>query len=166
MSTHILTADELRAQLSYDPLTGVFTRIKQNSGTKRVGKVAGCVDKEGYHGIRMFSVNYRAHRLAWLYVYGEWPSGRIDHKNRVRNDNRISNLRLATPSQNGFNQAAKPNTASGLKGVTWVKGRERWKAMAGVGGGYKFLGYFRTPEAAHQAYCDFVRPIHGEFFAT
>ena len=92
-----ITADELRSILHYNPLTGVFTRIR-SAHPHRVGVVVGSVS-HGYILIGLLGKRYRAHRLAWLYVYGTWPKHDIDHINRNRSDNRICNLRDVTRQQ-------------------------------------------------------------------
>ena len=160
MSKHILTADELRTQLAYDPLTGVFTRTLLNGKVKR----SGTIDMKGYRLVFVGGASHKAHRLAWLYVYGEWPTMALDHINCVRDDNRIANLRQVTPLQNQFNRLPRRDSKSGLKGVAWAKDRGVWHATTKVDGHYKLIGAFATPEQAHQAYCDFVRPLHGEYF--
>ena len=160
MSKRILTAASLREQLTYDSLTGVFTRALLNGKVK----VSGTIDLKGYRLIFVNGTSHKAHRLAWLYVYGEWPSMALDHINCIRDDNRIANLRQVTPQQNQFNRLPRSDSKSGLKGVAWAKDRGAWLACTRVDGRHKHIGTYATPEQAHQAYCDFVQPMHGEFF--
>jgi hypothetical protein len=87
-----LTAERLRKRLRYDAETGLFTR-RVGSGHAHAGDMAGSVHSTGYVRICIDGGRYTAHRLAWLYVHGVWPSGQIDHINRNRSDNRIANLR-------------------------------------------------------------------------
>jgi hypothetical protein len=87
-----LAAERLRERLRYDGGTGVFTR-RVGSGHARAGEIAGSVHSTGYVRIGIDGGKYTAHRLAWLYVHGVWPSDQIDHINRNRSDNRIANLR-------------------------------------------------------------------------
>ena len=95
-----LTQDELKALVSYDPETGVFVRHVYPVNTKhRMGMQIGGADSYGYLRAKINRRIYKLHHLAWLYVYGEWPSSEIDHINRIKTDNRISNLRLATRSE-------------------------------------------------------------------
>lgn len=87
-----LKHNRLLEQLKYDPLTGVFTwLVTRNRITQ--GDVAGSVSKEGYRVIRIDGEHHKAHRLAWFYVHGSWPSGIIDHKDGNKDNNKIKNLR-------------------------------------------------------------------------
>src|SRR5687768_770720 len=114
----MLTAEKLRELMDYNPDTGVFLYRKRR-GRRSAGLEAGSIVK----GYRLISLGkqYSAHRLAWLYVYGEWPAGDLDHINCVRDDNRIANLREATDSQNNANRTLAPKNSSGFKGVCWNK---------------------------------------------
>ena len=99
-----LTAEWLRAVLDYDPKTGLFHwRIDRGGRKARIGALAGSFDATGYIQIMIDGKNYKAHRLAWLYVTGNWPIGDIDHLNGERANNRWSNLREATKSINQQN---------------------------------------------------------------
>jgi len=114
-----LTAEDLRRLLSYDEQTGLFTRD---------GKIAGVLNSWGYVQIRVKGRNYMAHRLAWLYVRGQWPANQIDHINRRKTDNRIINLREATNSENAQNAGAHKDNAAGARGIYFDKSRNRWVA--------------------------------------
>lgn len=146
-----LTQDELKSLLMYDPATGVFIWRVTRSPKVVKGSVAGSVNNEGYHHIKFNNVNYKAHRLAWLYMYGVWPSDGIDHINRVRNDNRIENLRLATKTQNGQNRSISKANTSGVTGVTWYKKSQRWRAQIRVDMQHIYLGTYDTIEDAANA---------------
>lgn len=152
----------LKQLLHYDPAVGVFAwRITRNNFV-RAGRAAGTVaGNNGYVEIMVDGRTYKAHRLAWLYVYGEWPSGEIDHANCVRTDNRIANLRIATDSQNRSNAKTNRNSGTGVKGVNKV-GECRFRATIHHGSRIH-LGYFSTPEEAHAAYCDAAVRLRGEF---
>lgn len=98
MSDRELTADYLRKNFKYDHETGLFFRV-MNDGLKSAGsKTVG-----GYIVISILNRHWTGHRLAWLYVYGEWPTMKVDHINRVRHDNRISNLRQVSDRENVWN---------------------------------------------------------------
>lgn len=148
----MLDASTLRKVLDYDPRSGVFTRRTGGRGVA-AGDVAGCLDKRrGYLLIRVGGRLYKAHRLAWLYVHGEWPPNEIDHVNCEKNDNRIANLRLATGSQNQANKRLQANNTSGAKGVSWLANRNKWKARIRINGKLKHLGHFERIEDAADAY--------------
>ena len=139
----MLTQKRLKELLHYDLNTGVFTRQKPIRGMA-VGSVCGCSDKDGYIHISVDKKRYKAHRLAWLYVNGSFPPDQIDHINRVKDDNRIENLRLATGSQNCQNQSKRRNNKSGVIGVNWCKRERKWRARIGINGQEICLGYYST----------------------
>jgi hypothetical protein len=148
--------------LSYDAETGLFNwRVKR--GNKAVGSDAGSLHKWGYVVISIDRKRHKAHRLAWLHAHGRWPTAQIDHINCKRADNRLSNLREATATQNQGNSPRNKNNTSGLKGVTFAWARNRWQAQISARGHTLFLGYFDDPEDAHAAYCRAARKHFGEF---
>ena len=156
MSEHIvprpeLTAEQLRSILNYEPATGIFTRKIGSANQVKAGDIAGCPGGDGYLQIRVQSRKYQAHRLAWLYVYGEWPEGQIDHINRNRSDNRISNLRDVTQKQNLQNAGKRSNNTSGHSGVRWYKQSSKWVAVITHNYNRIHLGYFNTMEEAISA---------------
>ena len=156
MSEHIvprpeLTAEYLRSVLHYDPETGIFTRKVGSANQVKVGDVAGSVNGDGYLKVSVQSRLYQAHRLAWLYIHGSWPKDQIDHTNRIRTDNRISNLREVSNKQNGQNRSKPSNNTSGHPGVCWKKQRSKWEAR--IKHNYKqfYLGLFESLEEAISA---------------
>src|SRR5258705_2712230 len=155
--------DKLKECLSYDTATGLFTWKKAKSHSIKVGQAAGFIDN-GYVMIRFDRHNYGAHRLAWFYTYGEWPPNELDHVNRDRSDNRITNLRLATASENQANRGATLRNSSGFKGVTFHKGKQLWMTVIRVHAKRIFLGYCRTAKEAGSAYNKAAREYFGEFF--
>lgn len=159
MSKRDLTAETLREHLSYDPGTGVFTRRKSNTNAVKAGTVAGSLARNGYVTIMVNGHMYKAHRLAWLYVYGVWPAHHIDHINGVKHDNRIANLRDVPMSINAQNlRAAK--RANPYLGVSYHKAHNNWRATIKINGRYKHLGSFDTPEDARDAYLEAKRKLH------
>jgi hypothetical protein len=160
LSDTSLTAERLREVLHYEPETGVFTwRLRR--GCRAKGSIAGATHHSGYWRIRVDEVLYNAHRLAWLYMTGEWPAEELDHINRDNADNRWANLREATRSQNGAN-TIRPNP-SGFRGVKKIRGR--WRATIMVQKRGIFLGYYSTPEEAHAAYTNAARTYFGNYLA-
>lgn len=158
----MLTQKELKEWLSYDPETGIFRWIKVNSNRVYAGKIAGTARKNTpYITIVINRKFYYAHRLAWLYMYGEMPNGMIDHANRVHSDNSISNLRIASYWQNSVNKDVSKISKTGLKGV-WVQ-RNKFSSYIGEKGKRIRLGTFNTAEEAHAAYVKASKEIHGEF---
>lgn len=158
----MLTAERVREVLSYDPETGVFV-WKQSRGKAKAGSVAGSKNSDGYLLIGLDREHPSAHRLAWLYVYGEWPTGHLDHIDCNKTNNAIGNLRIADGAQNATNKKINATNTSGFKGVHFNLHAGRWRSILKSRGTSYFLGYFDTPEAAHAAYCAKAAEIHGEF---
>jgi hypothetical protein len=126
---------------------------------------AGTVDHLGYVRILINGRAHKAHRLIWIYHYGSIPKDRrIDHIDGKRNNNLISNLRLATQSENLRNRGANSNNTSGYKGVSFDAERGKWKARIVKNGKETFIGRFQTAQEAHDAYISYGSEIHGEFF--
>ncbi len=160
MGDHILTADRVRELLSYDLGSGEFKWIKPRSGVS-LKKPAGTVNRNGYLDIRIDRKIYAAHRLAWLYVNGEWPPGMLDHINGNRMDNRILNLRSVSNTVNQQNQRhARADNKVGLLGVNFEKGSGKYKAQIRHNGKKLLVGRFDDPMAAHAAYIQAKRVLH------
>ena len=157
----MITAEELREMLDYDPATGVFTwRAGRNNQVKE-GQKAGSLDNKLYVRIWLNGRGYRAHRLAWLYVYGVWPLTEIDHINCIRGDNRIINLRAATSLGNNANRQKKKNCSCVCKGV--YKYRTKFRAQIRIGGKKTYIGTYSTEKEAHAAYVAAAEKEFGAF---
>lgn len=169
-----LTVAYARSRLNYNAETGVFTwktrpgsdRHTRTWNAKYAGTIAGSFDGWGYRKIKIDGAFYRAHRLAWLIVHGIWPRGDIDHVNGTRDDNRLVNLREATPSENNQNQRLRRDNTSGFRGVTADPGRRSrtWKAEIRIDGRARNLGRFVTPDAASRAYEAAADVLHATAF--
>lgn len=160
----MLTHSELLQLLSYDPDTGLLTRLTDNHRGQRIGSIAGSKHHSGYIEVMVKRVNYRAHRICWFHAYGVWPTHDIDHINGDKADNRLCNLRDAPTLINAQNERrARKNSSSGLMGATFRKDRNKWIAAIRVNGKTKRLGSFATPEEAHSAYLEGKRLYHAGF---
>lgn len=160
-----LTQARLQHVLQYDKNTGDFTWIRHRMHPRLVGTTAGSKDAYGYTIIYVDGVPYKAHRLAFLYMHGRWPVGRLDHKNLSKSDNRIDNLREATAAQNGCHKPATRANSSAYKGVDYVKRAKarKWRARIAFEGRSYAMGCYQTAEEAAWAY-DFVAfELHGQF---
>ena len=146
-----LTAERLRALMHYNPETGEFSRRMHLSNRSRASSVVGNKHSSGYIIICVDGSPRRAHRLAWLYVYGEWPKEQIDHINGIRDDNRIANLRDISHIENKKHRAVavKPGR---LLGAGFHKMTGRWTSQMTVNYKKIHLGYFKTEMEAHLAY--------------
>jgi len=143
ISTPKLTQARLKELLHYDPDTGVFTWRETGPGRKN-GLIAGCLRVDGYWFIAIDQQRYLAHRLAWFYVHGYFPENDTDHINRIRTDNRISNLREASRQCNSRNSGLLSTNTSGIKGVCWNKNYSKWQANITDSGKQIYLGCYDT----------------------
>nr|WP_274383193.1 HNH endonuclease [Cupriavidus gilardii] len=124
--------------------------------------VAGSPDKGGYLQIFFAGKNHKAHRLAWLYMTGSWPSSNIDHINGVPWDNRWANLRDTPQSVNAQNlRRPRRDNKTGFLGVSPDRRRGGFIAQISANGRCRYLGRFPTPELAHQAYVQAKRQLHA-----
>ena len=119
--------------------------------TQELLSVAGSLHPTGYIFINLFRKRYSAHRLAWFYVYGIWPKNDIDHINRSCADNRILNLRDVTKSKNQHNSKMRINNTSGIKGVSFQKRSQKWRAVIDKDGEQIWLGEFIDKQSAIEA---------------
>lgn len=157
--TAIVTLERLKEVLRYCPETGHFYwKVKASTKTK-IGDKAGW-KQHGYIGMMVDWKNYYGHRLAWFYMTGEWPKQEIDHINGEPSDNRWENLREADRSQNSWNTRKRRN---GLKGAFFHKASGLWKSAIRNRGKVVSLGYFKSEEEAHAAYCVAASDNHGKF---
>ena len=170
--------ETLRSLIRYDQETGLFTWLKRPEtdrfsrawNARYAGKLANSVNGHGYIQISIKTgekkKRYEAHRLAWLYVYGEFPEFQLDHVNRVKTDNRISNLRRSDVVGNAHNVDVCRRNSSGVKGVSWHKGAQKWMATITFNNQYFYLGLFFDLDDAKNAYNAASISLAGEFSAA
>lgn len=151
-----IAQEQVKSLFYYDADTGTFYR------KSKPFKVAGSVNSRGYREISIFGEKYQAHRLAWIYVYGDIGDFDIDHINHNKGDNRICNLRVATRGQNLQNRGPKnPNGKhSRYVGVSWNKRYCKWVSTIMVNGVTHRLGYFNDEEEAASAYIAAKSQLH------
>lgn len=158
----MITQQYIKQLFHYDEQTGIFTRLVKR-GAAHVGDVAGSKTWSGYISIYIDGKNYRAHQLAWLYVHGVIPDTDIDHINRIKSDNKMSNLRLASRSQNNINSGIHSHNKSGFRGVYFCTERQKWAAHIKHKGKKIHLGRFSSADEANQRYIEEAKRLYGEF---
>lgn len=151
----------------YDGVSGRLYWKKNNGGRNPyAGKVAGCHSNKDGVVVRINGKIYCIHRVIWAISYSEWPRYDIDHIDGNAHNNRITNLRLAAPSQNQRNRPRQSNNKSGYKGVFFNKQKKKWQAKICINYEHHHLGFFDDPEIAYETYCEAAKKYHGEFART
>lgn len=156
----------LHELITYNPYNGEVRWKVKKSGNTKAGDIVGRLKADGYRGITIDRKEYYLHRIIWMFVYGHFPEAVIDHINGIKNDNRLSNLREATFSQNNQNRGMLSNNTSGFQGICWIESSQKWRASVGVSGRPKYLGLYLTKEAAFEAYLDAIKKIKDSFYET
>lgn len=154
----------LRDLFDYDPETGLLRWKIDRQGGAHAGDIVQSRDGHGYIQVTIDAKNLRAHRVIWAMCHGQWPSGQIDHINGVRDDNRISNLRVASPRQNSSNLGLAKTNTSGFRGVSYSRARGKWEAYIRSNGKHVHLGRFDRREDAVRARDAAARSAFGEFY--
>lgn len=168
-----MNPSRLRELFDFDPESGTLRwRARPASDFKSLracatwnarfaGKEAGSVDHYGYREVSVDNKALKAHRIAWAWVTGEWPSGDIDHKDGCKTNNRFVNLRDLPRVVNTENtRRARSDNRTGLLGVHLHKASGLYHACIKVRGKKHSLGYHRDAEAAHAAYMTAKRRLH------
>lgn len=160
--TKRITQSRLRELVSYDPETGIFSRVLQQ-GSVRIGEPTGTPRIEtGHVEIRLDYVKYYAHRLAYFWMVGRWPKAEIDHRDGDPTNNRWKNLRPSDRHGQMRNTRKHKDNRSGFKGVSLHAASGLFRARIWVGKEI-LLGYFRTADEAHSAYALGAQKYYGEF---
>lgn len=155
-----LTAEVLRQHLSYDETSGNFFR-KTKTGTAKIGDIAGWIEPHGYRKISIGSRKYYAHRCAFLYMTGAWPTDDIDHIDGNPSNNAWSNLRQVPHAVNLQNlKSARKDNKTGLLGVSFHKQANKFVAYIAVDGRQFYLGLFASEQEAFDAYVAKKRELH------
>jgi len=160
MQERIITQKRLKEVLTYNPESGDFF-WRESKGCAAAGKKIVSVDSSGYFKLKVDGNYYLLHRLAWLYTYGVYPLSCIDHINRNRRDNRISNLRLATNAENCRNAGMRSDNTSGVTGVGRIG--SKWRVRIMVDGVTLYLGSYNDIELAELVAVEAKNKFHGSF---
>ena len=165
----------LQECFDYNPNTGILTwkvrplshfksdRFMRKNNTRYAGKQAGNIFSQGYLRIKIACIDYQVHRIIYKLVTGLEPPNELDHENNIRTDNRWSNLRTATVNQNRHNIKTPKHNTTGLKGAHVDVNTGGFASSIKINKVRKFLGYFKTAEEAHAAYCKASTMYHEEF---
>ncbi|MDI9768186.1 HNH endonuclease [Pantoea dispersa] len=157
-----INKEYLRKFFIYQPANGLLRwRVSRSRQSKRLD-VAGKINFAGYREVMVEGRSILAHRIAFFWVHGFWPE-QVDHKNRCRSDNSISNLRPASQSQNQQNQRLRSTNTSGIKGVCWDKRKGLWYSRVGVNGKVISLGYYEDKFSAACAVFSARNNYHGVY---
>ena len=159
-----LTQEYLKSIVKYSPESGVFIYLESDrKNTRRdSGDIAGWSGGQGYNYIMINCSQYKVNRLAWLYMTGDWPAKLVDHKNTNKGDDRWSNLREASHSQNQANRNIQKNNTSGFKGVN-LTNDGKWEARVYFNKKKYYLGRFDDICDANNAVMAKREEVHGEF---
>jgi hypothetical protein len=143
------------------PLSHFINEHRWNNWNSRhAGTRAGWLHKAvGYHHVAICSVVYKEHILIWVWHKGFWPKDELDHKDMIRNNNRIYNLREATRPQNHANKTKQSNNTSGHKGVCWSRAAKKWQVRVS----HTYIGIYSKLDEAVAAYANAARKQYGEF---
>lgn len=142
-----LTQSQLKEHLHYSPETGAFTRLV-STRLDKIGAVVGRTATNGYVIVSLLGWSHSAHRLAFLYMEGYFPEGLVDHKDRVKTNNKWDNLREASNSCNARNSNLSSTNTSGVLGVCWISERKKWSAHIKAEGKPQYLGRFTNKDNA------------------
>ena len=159
---HTVSQERVKELFDYNHKTGSLVwRVDRTRGVK-AGDPAGGLDREGYLQVGIDGWVYRLHRICFLHYYGYLPS-KLDHINRCKTDNNISNLRSVTNSQNMKNRTSSSKSSSDYLGVSWKNKEQKWVASIQSNKVPYYLGSFKSETDAAKAYNDAAIRLHGDF---
>ena len=139
-----ITYEQVRGLFDYHEDGYLVWKVDKSKRIKK-GSIAGTANSNGYRLVRIDGILYRVHRIIWLWHYGYLPENDIDHKDRVRNNNKIENLRETSESCNGFNITVRETNKFGVTGISIYKktgmyyARIKWNYKEIYLGTYKSL---------------------------
>ena len=144
----VIDQETVKKLFHYDAESGMLLWRYGNGRNVKPWQQAKAPNGQGYYTVKINGTNYRVHRLIWLYVYGDFPKEDIDHKNRIRNDNRLCNLRAVSRTDNCQNISLPNHNKSGHIGVSWFELRKTWTVYVKVNKKNKWLGYYKNLDDA------------------
>lgn len=144
----MIDQETVKKLFHYDAESGMLLWRYGNGRNVKPWQEAKAPNGQGYYTVKINGTSYRVHRLIWLYVHGNFPDKYIDHKNRVRNDNRLCNLRDVNTTDNAQNISLPSHNKSGHIGVSWIKSHNCWTVFVKVNKKNKWLGYYKNLDDA------------------
>jgi hypothetical protein len=144
----MIDQETVKKLFHYDAESGMLLWRNGNGRNVKPWQEAKAPNGQGYYTVKINGTSYRVHRLIWLYVHGNFPDKYIDHKNRVRNDNRLCNLRDVNTTDNAQNISLPSHNKSGHIGVSWIKSHNCWTVFVKVNKKNKWLGYYKNLDDA------------------
>ena len=144
----MIDQETVKKLFHYDAESGMLIWRFGNGRNVKPWQEVKAKNGNGYYTAKIHGKSYLAHRLAWLYVHGSFSNKYIDHKNRIRNDNRLCNLRDVNTTDNAQNISLPSHNKSGYIGVSWIKSHNCWTVYVKVNKKNKWLGYYKNLDDA------------------
>lgn len=159
-----ITHAELLKIVKFDNSIGKLVWIKNTYGHAHAGKPIGGLDGDGYYCVGIKRKKYRLCRIVWLYFYGEWPNGHMDHKDGDKTNDSLNNLRIVSIKENNINRkTSKKKRKYNLPKWVMPHGK-KFRSIVRANGKMNRLGVFDTPSEAHKVASEFAKTQHGEYF--